>query len=101
MRRVAERVHALAASSRKFVETFVDEAELLRAEGGVAWNARGQRAVSQDFRQWDAIEQYRKEAERARETGEQVSAGDRAFWLALTANWEKLAKEAEAPKIRP
>jgi hypothetical protein len=28
-------------------------------------------------------------------------AGDRAFWLALAANWEELAKVAEAPKIKP
>jgi hypothetical protein len=47
-------------------------------------------------------EQHRKEAERAGETAKQaVTARDRAFWLALAANWEKLAKEAEAPKIRP
>jgi hypothetical protein len=45
---------------------------------------------------------HRKEAERARETAKQaVGARDRAFWSALAANWEKLAKEAEAPKIRP
>ena len=29
-----------------------------------------------------------------------VSARDRAFSLALAANWEKLAEEAEAPKFR-
>jgi hypothetical protein len=46
-------------------------------------------------------EQFRKEADRARETAKEVSADDRAFWFALAANWEKLAKEAEAPKIRP
>jgi hypothetical protein len=45
---------------------------------------------------------HRNEAERARETAKQaVSARDRAFWSALAANWEKLATEAEAPKIRP
>jgi hypothetical protein len=66
-------------------------------------NAGGRRGgVSQDFRQWAATEQYRSEAERARQTAEQaVGARDRAFWLALAANWEKLAEEAEAPKIRP
>ena len=65
-------------------------------------NAGGRKGTSQDFRQWAATEQYRDEAERARQTAKQaVSARDRAFWLALAANWEKLAKEAEAPKIRP
>jgi hypothetical protein len=66
-------------------------------------NAGGRKGISQDFRQWAATEQYRSEAERARQTAKQaVSARDRAFWLALAANWEKLAKEAEAaPKIRP
>jgi hypothetical protein len=49
-----------------------------------------------------AAEQYRKEAERARETAKQAaSAKDRAFWLALAANWEKRAKEEEAPKVKP
>jgi hypothetical protein len=46
-------------------------------------------------------EQFRKEADRARETAKQMARPDRAFWFALAANWEKLAKEAEAPKIRP
>jgi hypothetical protein len=65
-------------------------------------NAGGRRGISLDFRQWVAAEQHRKEAERAGETAKQaVTARDRAFWLALAANWEKLAKEAEAPKIRP
>jgi hypothetical protein len=42
---------------------------------------------------------HRREAERARETAKQaVSARERAFWSALAANWEKLAKEAEAPR---
>jgi hypothetical protein len=36
LRRVAGRVRPLAASSRKFVETYLDEDELLRAESGVA-----------------------------------------------------------------
>jgi hypothetical protein len=49
-----------------------------------------------------AAEQYRNEAEKARQTAnEGVGARDRAFWLALAANWETLAKEAEAPKINP
>ena len=65
-------------------------------------NAGGRKGISQDFRQWTATEQYRDEAERARQTAKQaVSARDRAFWLALAANWETLAKEAEAPKINP
>jgi hypothetical protein len=65
-------------------------------------NAGGRRGgVSPDFRQWLAAEQYRKEAERARETAKQVARPDRAFWLALAANWEKLAKTAEEPRIRP
>jgi hypothetical protein len=65
-------------------------------------NAGGQRGVALDFRRRVAAGQYRKEAERARQTAKQaVSAHDRAYWLALAANWEKLAKEAEAPKIRP
>jgi hypothetical protein len=66
-------------------------------------NAGGQRAgASPDFRQWAATEQCRNEAERARQTAKRaVSARDRAFWFALAANWEKLAREAEAPKIRP
>jgi hypothetical protein len=63
-------------------------------------NAGGRRGVALDFRQWVAAEQYRKEAERARETAKQAtSAKDRKFWLALAANWEKIAKEEEAPKI--
>ena len=28
-------------------------------------------------------------------------ARERAFWSALAANWEKLAKEAEEPGTRP
>jgi hypothetical protein len=65
-------------------------------------NADGRRGVALDFRQWVAVEQYRKEAQRARETAKQAaSAKDRKFWLALAANWEKIAKEEEAPKIRP
>ena len=36
VRRVAESSRPLAASSRKFVETYVDEAELSRAESGAA-----------------------------------------------------------------
>jgi hypothetical protein len=36
LRRVAGHVRPLTASSRKFVETYVDEDELLRAESGVA-----------------------------------------------------------------
>jgi hypothetical protein len=36
LRRVAGRVRPLAASSRKFVETYVDEDEPLRCESGVA-----------------------------------------------------------------
>ena len=36
LRRMAERGRPLAASSRQFVQTYVDEDELLRAESGVA-----------------------------------------------------------------
>ena len=62
----------------------------------------GSHGTALDYRQSAAAEQYRKEAERARETAKQaVSSRDRAFWLALAGNWEQLAKEAEAPKIRP
>jgi hypothetical protein len=63
-------------------------------------NAGGRRRVALEFRQWVAAEHHRSEAERARQTAKQaLSARDRAFWSALAANWEKLAKEAEAPKI--
>jgi hypothetical protein len=65
-------------------------------------NAGSRKRISPDYRQWAATEQYRNEAERARQTAKQaVSARDREFWLALAANWEKLATESEAPKIRP
>jgi hypothetical protein len=64
-------------------------------------NARGHNATL-EYRRIAVAEQYRKEAGRARETAKQaLSARDRAYWLALAANWEKLATEAEAPKIRP
>ena len=54
-------------------------------------NAAGRSAASA------TSELCRKEAERARETAKQaLSARDRAFRLALSANWEKFAKEAEA-----
>ena len=53
-----------------------------------------------EYRRVAAAEQHRKEAARARETAKQAMS-DRAFWLALAANWEKLAKEAEAPKVKP
>jgi hypothetical protein len=62
-------------------------------------NAGGQRGVALEFRQRAEAEQYRNEAEQTAKQA--VSARDRAFWLALAANWEKLAKEAEAPKIKP
>jgi hypothetical protein len=61
-------------------------------------NARG-RSAALEYRRMAAAEQYRKEAERARETAKQGKS-DRAFWLALAVNWEKLAKMAEAP-IKP
>jgi hypothetical protein len=64
-------------------------------------NTASQRGLALEFRQMVEAEQFRKEADRARETAKEVSADDRAFWFALAANWEKLAKEAEAPKIRP
>jgi hypothetical protein len=102
MRRVAGRVRPLAASSRKFVEAYVDEDGTVASRKLRGMNAGGRRGVSPNFRQWVAAEQYRNEAEKARQTANQdVGARDRAFWLALAANWEKLAKEAEAPKINP
>jgi hypothetical protein len=62
----------------------------------------GSHSAALAYRQTAAAELYRSEAESARQTAKQaVSARDRAYWLALAANWEKLAKEAEAPKIRP
>ena len=65
-------------------------------------NTASQRGLALEFRQMADAEQFRKEADRARKTAKQaVTARDRAFWSALAANWEKLAKEAEAPKIRP
>jgi hypothetical protein len=64
-------------------------------------NAAGQRGLALEFRQMADAEQFRKEADRARETAKQMARPDRAFWFALAANWEKLATEAEAPKIRP
>jgi hypothetical protein len=65
-------------------------------------NAGGQRGLALELRQSAEAEQYRNEAERARQTAKQaVSARDRAYWLALAANWEKLAKAAEAPEIKP
>jgi hypothetical protein len=65
-------------------------------------NAAGQRGLALEFRQRADAEQFRKEADRARETAKQaMNPRDRAFWSALAANWEKLAKEAEAPKIKP
>ena len=64
-------------------------------------NAGGHSAAL-EYRQTAAAELYRKEAERARENSKQAAGDrDRAFWSALAANWEKLAKEAKAPKIRP
>jgi hypothetical protein len=57
----------------------------------------GGHTAALDYRQMAAVELYRKEAERARETAKQVvGPRDRAYWSALAANWEKLAKEAEA-----
>ena len=65
-------------------------------------NTASQRGLALEFRQMADAEQFRKEADRARMTAKPaVTARDRAFWSALAANWEKLAKEAEAPKIRP
>jgi hypothetical protein len=48
MRRLAGR--RIAVSSRKFVETYVDEDELLRFESGVAWT----RAAEMESRQTSA-----------------------------------------------
>jgi len=65
-------------------------------------NTASQRGLALEFRQMADAEQFRNEADRARKTAKQaVTARDRAFWSALAANWEKLAKEAEAPKIKP
>jgi hypothetical protein len=64
-------------------------------------NGGAQREAALELRRWAEAERHRKEAEKARETAKQVRAGDRPFWLALAENWEKLAKETEAPKIRP
>jgi hypothetical protein len=64
-------------------------------------NAGSQRGLALELRQRADAEQFRKEADRARETAKKMSRPDRAFWIALAANWEKLATEAEAPKIRP
>jgi hypothetical protein len=64
-------------------------------------NALGQGSAL-EYRHMAAAELYRLEAERARETAKQVAGGrNRAFWLALAANWERLAKAAEAPKVKP
>ncbi len=64
-------------------------------------NAGGHSAAL-EYRRIAAADQYRNEAGRARENAKQtVSAKDRALWLALAANWEKLAKEVEAPKFKP
>jgi hypothetical protein len=47
-------------------------------------------------------EQYGKEVEKARDTAKQAMiATDRALWSALVANWEKLAKEPAALKVKP
>jgi hypothetical protein len=62
----------------------------------------GDRRGALDFRQWVAAEQYRKEAERAREAAKQAaSAKDRKFWLTLAANWEKRATSLMALNRRP
>jgi hypothetical protein len=45
--------------------------------------------------------QFRIEAERARETAAQAFTEDRAFWLKLAEKWDHLAQRAEAAKIRP
>ncbi len=59
-------------------------------------------SAGQEFRRMADADHRRKEAEKARANAKlAASAGDRAFWLALAVNWENLAKEAEAPKIRP
>ena len=62
-------------------------------------NAGGHRGLALELRQMADAEQFRKEGDRARQTAKQaVSARDRAFWLALAANWEKLAEEAESAR---
>ena len=95
-REVLKRVEGrcLAVSSRKFVETYVDEDELslLRKRRGMN---RGNQMDSN-------ADHHRNEAERARETAKQaVRYRDRAFLVSSGRNWEKLATEAEAPQDRP
>jgi hypothetical protein len=65
-------------------------------------NAGGQRALALELRQMATLNNFAKSLiELARETAKQMARPDCAFWLGLAANWEKLATEAEAPKIRP
>jgi hypothetical protein len=45
--------------------------------------------------------QFRLEAEKAREVAAQAFTDDRAFWIKLADQWDKLAQKAEAPKSRP
>jgi hypothetical protein len=48
-----------------------------------------------------AAHQFRLEAEKAREAAAQAFTDDRAFWIKLADQWDKLAQKAEAPKSRP
>jgi len=78
-----------SASRRQFaqVRPNVDEDGTVASRKLRGMNAGGRRGVSPIFRQWAAAEQYRIEAEKARQTANQaVGARDRAFWLALAAN---------------
>jgi hypothetical protein len=43
-------------------------------------------------------DQYRKQAEQCRIRAEKSSKpADRAFWLSLAENWQKLAQESDEP----
>ncbi len=44
--------------------------------------------------------QYRKQAEQCRTRAEKSSKpADRAFWLSLAENWQKLAQDADEPTL--
>jgi len=47
-----------------------------------------------------SADQFRQEAEKARETAAQAFTDDRTFWLRLAEQWDELAQKAEAPKAR-
>jgi hypothetical protein len=46
-------------------------------------------------------DEFRKHAERCRRTAEaSTKTADRAFWLLLAENWQRLAQDREAPEER-